>query len=181
MRAFQSTYIGRHDFPKTLPDFSLRQWFTLDARDRRAIRKAFRSRQWIGGDRLGLYISGGPSNNGDCASLIRLSNSSSPNMSVPVQTRPFLGVGWSRPRASGCIGVRGHSTPSCNYASCPRCRSIRRTPRSSRLAAVHDRMERARVYQGPSFPPTRRRHDSPGMGATAARSAVDEDATRVVR
>jgi hypothetical protein len=48
VRVFQSTYVGRHDFPKTLPDFLLRQWFTLDARDRRAIRKAFRSRQWIG-------------------------------------------------------------------------------------------------------------------------------------
>src|SRR5271157_5270392 len=41
-------YVGRNDFPKTLPDFLLRQWFTLNARDRRAIRKAFRSRQWIG-------------------------------------------------------------------------------------------------------------------------------------
>jgi hypothetical protein len=39
MRAFQSTYIGRNDFPKSLPDFLLRQWFTLNARDRRAIRK----------------------------------------------------------------------------------------------------------------------------------------------
>ena len=48
MRVFQSTYVGRNDFPKTLPDFLLRQWFTLNARDRRAIRKAFRSRQWIG-------------------------------------------------------------------------------------------------------------------------------------
>jgi hypothetical protein len=48
MRAFQSTYVGRNDFPKSLPDFLLRQWFTLNARDRRAIRKTFRSRQWIG-------------------------------------------------------------------------------------------------------------------------------------
>ena len=48
MRVFQSTYVGRHDFPKTLPDFLLRQWFTPGARDRRAIRKAFRSRHWIG-------------------------------------------------------------------------------------------------------------------------------------
>ena len=48
MRAFQSTYVGRTDFPKALPDFLLRQWFTLNARDRRAIRKAFRSRHWIG-------------------------------------------------------------------------------------------------------------------------------------
>ena len=48
MRAFQSTYVGRNDFPKSLPDFLLRQWFTLNARDRRAIRKAFRSRHWIG-------------------------------------------------------------------------------------------------------------------------------------
>jgi len=44
MRAFQSTYIGRNDFPKSLPDFLLQQWFTLNPRDRRAIRKAFRSR-----------------------------------------------------------------------------------------------------------------------------------------
>lgn len=48
MRVFQSTYVGRNDFPKSLPDFLLQQWFTLNARDRRAIRKAFRSRQWIG-------------------------------------------------------------------------------------------------------------------------------------
>jgi|SRR5450631_2740740 hypothetical protein len=48
MRAFQSTYIGRNDFPQSLPDFLLRQCFTLNARDRRAIRKTFRSRQWIG-------------------------------------------------------------------------------------------------------------------------------------
>src|SRR6266851_2923886 len=48
MRVFQATYLGRHDFPKTLPDFLLQQWFTLNERDRRAIRKAFRSRHWIG-------------------------------------------------------------------------------------------------------------------------------------
>src|SRR5450755_90843 len=48
MRAFQSTYVGRNDFPKSLPDFLLRQWFTLNARDRRTIRKTFRSRHWIG-------------------------------------------------------------------------------------------------------------------------------------
>jgi hypothetical protein len=36
MRAFQSTYVGRNDFPKSLPEFLLRQWFTLNARDRRA-------------------------------------------------------------------------------------------------------------------------------------------------
>jgi Domain of unknown function (DUF4158) len=48
MRAFQSTYVGRNDFPKSLPDFLLRQWFTLNARDRRTIRKTFRSRYWIG-------------------------------------------------------------------------------------------------------------------------------------
>jgi hypothetical protein len=46
-RVFQSTYVGRHDFPKSLPDF-LQQCFTLNARDRSAIRKAFRSRHWIG-------------------------------------------------------------------------------------------------------------------------------------
>ncbi len=45
---FQSTCVGRNDFPKTLPDFLLQQWLTLGARDRRSIRKAFRSRQWIG-------------------------------------------------------------------------------------------------------------------------------------
>jgi hypothetical protein len=48
MRAFQSTYFGSNNFPQSLPDFLLRQWFTLTARDRRAIRKAFRSRHWIG-------------------------------------------------------------------------------------------------------------------------------------
>ncbi len=48
MRAFQSTYFGRNDFPKSLPDFLLRQWFTFNARDRRSIRKTFRSRYWIG-------------------------------------------------------------------------------------------------------------------------------------
>lgn len=48
MRAFQSTYVGRHDFPKYLPDFLLRRWFTLNARDRHSIRKTFRSRYWIG-------------------------------------------------------------------------------------------------------------------------------------
>jgi hypothetical protein len=47
MRAFQSAYIGRHDFPKNLGEFELRQWFTFDVRDRRTIRKAFRSRHWI--------------------------------------------------------------------------------------------------------------------------------------
>ena len=48
MRAFQSAYVGRHDFPKFLPDFLLRQWFTSNARDRHSIRKTFRSRYWIG-------------------------------------------------------------------------------------------------------------------------------------
>jgi hypothetical protein len=48
MRVFQSTYVGRNVFPKSLPDFLLQQWLTLNARDRRAIRKAFRSRHWIG-------------------------------------------------------------------------------------------------------------------------------------
>jgi hypothetical protein len=48
MRAFQSPYVGRHDFPKFLPDFMLRRWFTLTARDRHSIRKTFRSRYWIG-------------------------------------------------------------------------------------------------------------------------------------
>jgi hypothetical protein len=45
---FQSTLVGRHDFPKSLPDFLLRRWFTFNDRDRRAIRKAFRSRYWVG-------------------------------------------------------------------------------------------------------------------------------------
>src|SRR6266478_2519419 len=49
MQAFQSTYVGRRDFPKFLPDFMLRRWFTLSARDRHSIRKTFRSRYWIGG------------------------------------------------------------------------------------------------------------------------------------
>jgi hypothetical protein len=48
MRPFQSAYIGRHDFPRGLGEFELRQWFTLSIRDRRSIRKAFRSRHWIG-------------------------------------------------------------------------------------------------------------------------------------
>jgi hypothetical protein len=48
VRTFQSTYVGRHDFPKSLPDFLLQQWFTLNDRDRRATRKAFRSRHRIG-------------------------------------------------------------------------------------------------------------------------------------
>jgi hypothetical protein len=48
MRAFQAAYIGRHEFPKNLSEFELRQWFTFDERDRRCIRKAFRSRYWIG-------------------------------------------------------------------------------------------------------------------------------------
>ena len=48
MRAFQAAYIGRHEFPKNLSEFELQQWFTFDERDRRGIRKAFRSRYWIG-------------------------------------------------------------------------------------------------------------------------------------
>jgi TnpA family transposase len=48
MRAFQSTYVGRHNFPKFLPDYLLRRWFTLNAGDRHSIRKTFRSRYWIG-------------------------------------------------------------------------------------------------------------------------------------
>ncbi len=48
VHVFQSTYVGRHDFPKSLPDFLLQRWFTLNDRDRRAIRRAFRSRHWIG-------------------------------------------------------------------------------------------------------------------------------------
>jgi hypothetical protein len=48
MRAFQAASIGRHEFPKNLSEFELRQWFTFDERDRRGIRKAFRSRYWIG-------------------------------------------------------------------------------------------------------------------------------------
>jgi hypothetical protein len=46
MCAFQSSYVGRHDFPTRLGDFKLRQWFTFDVRDRRSIRKALRSRYW---------------------------------------------------------------------------------------------------------------------------------------
>jgi TnpA family transposase len=48
MRAFQSAYLGRHEFPSHLGEFELRQWFTFDVRDRRTIRRAFRSRYWIG-------------------------------------------------------------------------------------------------------------------------------------
>jgi hypothetical protein len=48
MRPFQSAYIGRHDFPRGLGEFELRQWLTFSIRDRRSIRKAFRSRHWIG-------------------------------------------------------------------------------------------------------------------------------------
>ena len=47
MRACQSTYVGRHDLPKYLPDFLLQRWFTLNANDRHSIRKTFRSRYWI--------------------------------------------------------------------------------------------------------------------------------------
>jgi len=35
VRVFQSTYVGRHDFPKSLPDFLLQQWFTLNEREYR--------------------------------------------------------------------------------------------------------------------------------------------------
>ncbi len=48
MRAFQSTYVGRNDLPKSLLDIVLQQWFTFNARDRHAIRKEFRSRHRIG-------------------------------------------------------------------------------------------------------------------------------------
>jgi hypothetical protein len=48
MRAFQSAFVGRNDFPKSLPDIFLQQWFTFDARDRHAIRNEFRFRYWIG-------------------------------------------------------------------------------------------------------------------------------------
>jgi hypothetical protein len=48
MRAFQSTCVGRHNFPKFLPDYLLRRWFTLNAGDRHCIGKTFRSRYWIG-------------------------------------------------------------------------------------------------------------------------------------
>jgi hypothetical protein len=47
MRVFQSTYVGRHGFPKSLPDFQLQQWVTLSDADGKTIRKAFRSRYWI--------------------------------------------------------------------------------------------------------------------------------------
>ena len=43
MRPFQSAYLGQHDFPKDLGEIELRQWFTFGVRDRRSIRKAFRS------------------------------------------------------------------------------------------------------------------------------------------
>src|ERR1019366_6876987 len=59
--------------------------------------------------------------------------------------------------------------------------SIRCAPRSSRFAAIHDRMDGARLYQRTSVPSTRRRHDSPRMAATATPAAVDEDAAQVVR
>ena len=48
MRGFQSAYIGRHEFPKRLAEFELRQWFTFDARVKHEIRKSFRSRYWMG-------------------------------------------------------------------------------------------------------------------------------------
>jgi len=48
MRGFQSAYLGHHAFPPRLSEYELRRWFTFDARDRRDIRKAFRSRYWIG-------------------------------------------------------------------------------------------------------------------------------------
>jgi hypothetical protein len=39
MRPFQSAYIGRHEFPRGLGEFELRQWFTFGVRERRVIRK----------------------------------------------------------------------------------------------------------------------------------------------
>jgi hypothetical protein len=46
MRAFEAAYIGRHEFPKNLSEFELRQWFTFDERDRRWHSQGiFRSRQ----------------------------------------------------------------------------------------------------------------------------------------
>jgi hypothetical protein len=49
MPAFQSAYIGWHDFPSRLSEFERQHWFTFDVRDRRSIRKAARSRYSIGG------------------------------------------------------------------------------------------------------------------------------------
>jgi hypothetical protein len=98
MRAFQSTYVGRNDFPKSLPDFLLRQCFTLNTRDRRAIRKTFRSRHWIGAAlQLGFLGMNG-------TTLRSLEYVPAAVLRHLGQTRLCLGVGWSRPRATDYIG-----------------------------------------------------------------------------
>jgi hypothetical protein len=170
MRVFQSTYVGRHDFPKSLPDFLLQQWFTLNDRDRRAIRKAFRSRHWIGAAlQLGFVGMTGTTLRSleyvpaavlrhlgrqfkqpvpDIATLRTLyrrrrtrfehqrwaikqwglrefdpaiEQRLTEHVPVPALTRLYLGVGWSRPRASGCIGptwpFRGVVRLRCLFAA----------------------------------------------------------------
>ena len=44
MRRIHSTYLGRTTIPRDLTDFEMREFFTLSAADRRAIRGAIRSR-----------------------------------------------------------------------------------------------------------------------------------------
>jgi len=159
-------------FPKSLPGFLLQQCFTLNARDRRAIRKAFRSRHgsappcssgFLGmtgttlrsleyvpaavsaPSRLSIQAagsrhsdttanalsaatdtvctsSGGRSNNGDCASLIRLSNSGSRKHLHSTHKRYFYlgsaGAGRARVVVSGRTWP--FPRPSCDYGSCSR-------------------------------------------------------------
>ena len=58
--------------------------------------------------------------------------------------------------------------PISGYGSCPRHRSIRCAPRSSRLAAIHDRNDQSFIKE---LCPTRPRHDSRAMTGTATLSA----------
>ena len=44
MRRIHSAYLGRTSIPRDLTDFELREFFTLSAADRRAIRVAVRKR-----------------------------------------------------------------------------------------------------------------------------------------
>jgi hypothetical protein len=230
MRAFQSTYVGRHGFPKSLPDFLLRQWFTLDDRDRNAIRKAFRSRHWIGAAlQLGFLGMTGTTLRSleyvpatvlrhlgrqfkqpvpDIATLrtpyrrrrtrfdhqrwaiqqwgLRDFDSDIEQRliaHIQARTNATLSRGRLEQTAREWLyrALRGHPPQSSDHGPCPRRRSIRRAPRSSRPAAIHDRIHRARFHQGTFVPPTRRRHDPPGMATTATPSAVYEDSARVVR
>jgi len=229
MRVFQSTYVGRHDFPKSLPDFLLQQWFTLNDRDRRAIRKAFRSRHWIGAAlQLGFVGMTGTTLRSleyvPAAVLRHLGRQFRqpvPNIATLrtlYRRRPtrFAHQQWAiqqwglrefDPAIEKQLTEHLHSRTNATlsrgrleqaarewlyraYVAIPRRRAITVLVRGvvqsvalqdHRDLRRYDRMDRARFHQGTFVPPTRRRHDSPGMAATATPSAVDEDAARVVR